>query len=324
MKAIAATLNGIESIAAEEIKEITKAKAKKIAEGRLLLETKSLKPLEKARTIKTLYFYLKHFSFKTEEEIYEQAKKIKFPIKESFAARCHREGSHDFKSKNVEQKIGEIIFEKGHKVDLEKPKTTVYIEIIQDTCIIGILYKKDMQKREYKVRLNPASINACLAAAMIRLAETKKWHITVDPFCKDGVIAIEASLMGVKQVYGFDESMNSVKNARINAQLAKASISFGKAEIDWLDTKFEKETVDRIITNPPFPARHRSVQEIEKTTKELISQARYVLKKDGMLVTVTQDSSLIEKYAKENNMGLAKELEVTVGNTVYKLQAFKP
>lgn len=324
MKAIAVTLTGIEDVTSEEIKGIIKVKTKKITDGRILFETKTLKPLEKARTITKLYQYITHFTFKNEEDIYKKAKKLKMPIKKNFAVRCYREGEHDFKSKNVEYGLGEIIFERGNKVNLEKPTTTVYVEIIQDTCIIGILYKKDMQKRKYKVRLNPASINASLAAAMIRLAETKPQHVLVDPFCKDGVIIIEAALMGVKKVYGLDESMNNVRNARINSQMAKVNISINKTEVDWLDTKFEKQSVDRIITNPPFPARHKSLQDVEKTTKELLNQAKYVLKPEGLLVTVTQDSSLLDKYAKENGFKLVKKLDVNIGDLIYKLQAFKP
>jgi len=324
MKAIAATITGIEETASEEIKELTKAKAKKLTDGRLFLETKTLKPLEKARTITKLYQYITHFTFKNEEDIYKKTKKIKIPIKKNFAVRCYREGSHDFKSKNIEYSLGEIIFERGNKVNLEKPTTTVYVEIIQNTCIIGILHKKDMQKRKYKVRLNPASINACLAAAMIRLAETKPQHVLVDPFCKDGVIIIEAALMGIKKVYGLDESMNNIRNARINSQMAKVNISINKSEVDWLDTKFEKQSVDRIITNPPFPARHRNVQEVEKTTKELLNQAKYVLKPEGLLITITQDSSLIDKYAKENGFKLVKKLDISIGGLIYKLQALKP
>lgn len=324
MKAIAVTIKGIEEIALEEIREITKAKPKTLTEGRLIFDIKSLKTLEKARTVTKLYKYLKHFTFKKEEDIYKQAKKIKFPIKKDFVVRCHREGSHDFRSKNIEAGIGEIIFKRGNKVNLEKPKTTIYVEIIQNTCITGILHKNDMQKRDYKVRQNPASVNACLAAAMIRFAETKPKHVTVDPFCKDGVILIEAVLQGIKKVHGFDESLNNVKNARINTQMAKTEISIGKAEIDWLDTKFEKESVDRIITSPPFPSKHKNPQEIEKITKEFISQARYILKKDGLLTVIIQDPSILDKHAEANGFRKVKETKVLIGNTVYTLQAFKP
>jgi len=324
MKTVAVTLKGIEEIAMEEIKEIVRTKIKKLTEGRIFFETKNFKPLEKARTITKIYKYLAHFTFKKEEDIYAKAKKIKFPIKKNFVVRCHREGKHTFKSKNIEAKVGEIIFKRGHKVKLKNPETTIYIEIIQNNCIIGILYKKDMQKRKYKIRLNPASINACLAAAMIRLAKCKKNHLVIDPFCKDGVIVIEAALKGIKNIYGLDESLNNVRNARINAQLAKTKINIIKAEVDWLDTKFEKNSVDRIITNPPFPSKHKNKQEIEKTTKELIHQAKYILKKEGILAVITQNPSLITKYAKENGFKTIKELKIIIGNTIYKAQALKP
>lgn len=324
MKAVAVTLKGIESIAAEEIKEIIKTKTRKITDGRILFEAKSLKPLEKARTITKLYEYLKHFTFEKEEDIYAKAKKIRLPIKKNFVVRCYREGEHSFRSKNIESKVGEIIFKKGHKVKLKNPETTIYVEIIQNSCIIGVLHKKDMQKREYRIRPCAASINACLAAAMIRIAKCQKNHLIVDPFCKDGIIIIEAALKGITKVYGFDESLNNVKNARINTQLAKTNIDISKAEADWLDTKFDKGSVDRIITNPPFPAKHKNRLEIEKTTKEFMHQAKYVLRNQGIVVIATQDSELIDRYAKENGFKLIKELKVEIGESIYKLQALKP
>ena len=320
MKSIAVTLKGMEEIAKGEIKGQTK----KITEGRILFETSNIKQLEKAKTLTKLYEYLKHFKFKKEEDIYEKAKKIKFPINKNFVVRCYREGKHNFKSKNVESKIGEIIFEKGYKVNLKNPKTTIYIEIINDTCIIGVLHKKDMQKRKYKIRMNSASINACIAAGMVRLAKVEKKHHIIDPFCKDGVIVIETALQGVKSVYGLDESLNNVKNSKVNAQVAKVKVSISKAEIDWLETKFEEGTIDRIITNPPFPSKNRKLSEIEKITKELMQQAKFVLKKDGLLVLITQNSKLIEKYAKEYGFKLTKELTIIIGGSIYKAQVFKP
>lgn len=322
MKAVAATLRGIEDVAIQEIKEIAKIKAKKITDGRIVFETKQLKKLEKARTITKLYWLLNHFKFKTLEDIYKEAKKLKYEIKKSFVVRCCREGKHSFKSKDVEAKIGEIIFKKGNKVDLKKPETTIYVEIIDSNCFIGVLYKKDMQKRKYRLRHSAASINACLAAALIKIAQCKKNDKILDPFCKDGVIAIEAALQGIKNIYCFDESLNNIKNAKINAQLAKTKISFEKAGIDWLDTKFKKNLIDRIITNPPFPAKHRNKAEVEKTTKELMHQAKYVLKKSGILVLISQNPEMINKHIK--GFIIKREEKATLGNTIYNILALKP
>ncbi|MBM3199504.1 methyltransferase [Candidatus Woesearchaeota archaeon] len=324
MKIVCTTLKGLEPVTSEELKQLTKSKPEVISDGRLLLQSKNLKSLENARTISTIYEYVAHFSFKTEQELYDKVKKLKIPVKGSFVVRCCREGTHDFKSKNVEVSVGEIIFEQGHKVDLEKPNTTIYVEVVNDVCILGILYKKDLQKRSYKVRLNPASINACLAAAMVRLAKIKPKQVIVDPFCKDGVILIEAALLGAKKVYGFDESMNNVRNAKVNAQVAKVKIEVSKAEIDWLETKFSQTSVDCIVTNPPFPARHRSKEDVEKITKEFMHQAVYVLKKTGLLVFVTQDSSLLDKYAEIEKFKLIKKLEVVLGDTTFSLNVLKP
>jgi len=324
MKAVAVALKGTEKIASEEIKELVKAKTKKITDGRLLLETKTLKKLEKARTIRKLYSYIKHFKFKEEKEIYKKAEKLDYPVKKTFVVRCERTGNHKFRSGNIEAKIGEIIFKRGNKVKLKNPETTIHLEIVENTCIIGILHKKDMQKRDYRVRLSQASLNACLAASMARFSEIKKNHTIVDPFCKDGTIAIETGLQGVKKIYCLDESLNNIRNTKINSKLAGIKLETTKAEVDWLDTQFKKATVDRIITMPPCPSKNKKLSDIQKTTKELIHQAKFILKKDGILVTASQNPKIIEKEAKENGLKIIKKMTVTIGNSIYKVEAFKP
>ncbi len=324
MKFIAVTLEGIEDIASEEIEELINAKPKKLLNGRIVFETEKLKLLENLRTIKAFYSYITHFKFSKEEEIYKQIEKLDIPIKNSFAVRCNREGNHSFRSKNIEENIGAIIYNRGSKVKLKNPETTVYIEIVKDICLVGILCRNDLQKRNYKIRLNSSSVNACLAAATVRFAEAKKSDKIIDPFCKDGVILIEAGLMGFKNLFGSDENLNNVKNSRINSKVAGLNIPISKLDVDWLDTKFDEGSVHRIITQPPFPSKTKKLAEVKKVTQELFHQAAYILVKDGLLVTITLNSEVVEQSAKENSFRLVKEITPRIGDSIYKVQAFSP
>lgn len=56
---------------------------------------------------------------------------------ETFAVRARRTGSHDFTSKDIEEKVGEEIIERsGAEVDLDEPDKTVYVEVRQNKCYI--------------------------------------------------------------------------------------------------------------------------------------------------------------------------------------------
>src|SRR3989344_1215570 len=205
MKFVAVTIKGLEAFAAQELREALKAKIEKPEiPGRVILSLKKPSPkIKSLRSVDTVYSLLTIFKFKTLDDIAENTKKIKFGFKGTFAVHCKREGSHDFKANDAEARIGEIIFETGKKVDLKNPDNVVYVDILDDLCLIGFLIVANLCKREYRVRINSRSITGCLAHLVLKLAGVKKNSKVLDPFCKDGVIAIEASLLKCK-VYAFD------------------------------------------------------------------------------------------------------------------------
>ncbi|GEM_PF-6419091 len=62
--------------------------------------------------------------------------KLKF---ESFAVRCKRTGKHNFRSKDIEEIVGNLIKEKTHaKVDLNNPGFTLKIDIISNETYISL------------------------------------------------------------------------------------------------------------------------------------------------------------------------------------------
>lgn len=335
MQYIAQIVNGIEEIGIKEIKELVKAKAEKILPGRLFFETNKVKELNyKARSLERLYELLVKFEFKTLEDIKKQVDKLKFDFKGTFKVKCARRGKHNFNSQEIAVSIGKVIFEKGFEVDIKNPDINVLIDIIDNHCIVGMdVSNASLCKRDYRVKTNKQSINACVAYSMLRLGDWDKKEVLLDPFCKDGVIVIEAALFGLKiprghlsedfskiekedlKIFALDPMMPNVRSSEVNAKLADINkqINFSKCDLDWLDTKFDKESVDKIMTAIFTSEKKEAIKEF----KELFYQAEYVLTKKGKMVIATQNKDLLLKSAEK--FKLEKEVKVTIGGLSYSV-----
>ncbi|MFH1332252.1 MAG: THUMP domain-containing protein [archaeon] len=322
MRYVAVTLKGAEDLASAEIKSSLKAQAEKVADGRLLFSAKSLKGFS-PRLVSRVYSYMGHFSFSSLKDLVKKSSKLKFSFKGSFVVRCNREGVHNFSSRDVERDVGEVIYHKGFKVDLKKPRNTVVADVVGNSCFIGVLISDNLCRRPYRVKIFSSSINACLAAAAVRFSSINGSDVVLDPFCKDGVIPIEASILGCKKVFAFDESMNNVRNAKINAKLANVKVNFSKCNADSLDLKLDEDSVDKLVTFPPFPSKKKKQSSIESLYKEFFYQISPILKKSGTLTIISVKPELILTYAKRSGFKILREKDVFVSNNNFKIVVFK-
>ncbi|MEK6936467.1 MAG: THUMP domain-containing protein [Nanoarchaeota archaeon] len=312
MSYIGICLRGLEEVAEKE------TKGKKIYSGRVSFLGKSLsKKLSKNnfKSLLTVYRLYKKFNFKDKEEILDEFKKLKIKVKKSFRVKCNREGNHEFKSVDIEKLIGIYLQKNGFKLDFKEPKTVIFIDIVEDFCLIGLLEKEDMQKREYRVKLNPETLNSTIAYSALILSEYKKNDVLVDPNCRDGIIVVEGSLMKKGKVYGFD--MNT-RNARINSKIAKVKVELGQNEIDWLDTKFKKNSV-KIVSYLPSASKRNNESDVRRFYSEFFHQAKYIVK-DKMCLIVKK-TELIKEYF--NDFKLIKEINTKIGDDDYSILVLK-
>ena len=305
---IAVTLVGLENILKEE------SQGKIIYPGRVLFSKKI-----NLKSASLVYEYITSFNFKNEDEIYDKVKKIKFKINKDFRVDCFRTGKHKFSSQDIRENIGEIIYNKKNKVNLDDPKTIIYVDIVNDFCIIG-KNPENIGKRDYKVRVSNDSLNACFAYSLLKLAKFNKNKILLDPFCSDGTVLIEAGLLGGKKLYGFSQD---IKNASINSRIAKVKLNLYKEDLSWLGTLFKKNSVDLIISKSIYPSKTKSVNFVDKIIKELFHQASYILKNKGLMILTSPRTESIEKYAEEYKFKIKKELEVKIGDINYKVLSLK-
>lgn len=125
-------------------------------------------------------------------------------------------------------------------------------------------------------------------------------------------------------ITGFDNALAHVKQSQKNSKIAgiNKKIKFSRIEIDWLDTKFKKESVEKVVSYLPSISRRLSEQIIKKFYDDFFYQMIFILKKTGSIVIAVRSSELLKKAAKKHNFKLEEEREVWHGQEKLKVLKF--
>ena len=103
----------------------------------------------------------------------------------------------------------------------------------------------------------------------------------------------------------------------------KSPQDFSRKELDWLDWKFEKKSVDRIVTLPVQLGRVISEERVVKIYVEFFSPSKRMLKKDGKIgVCMKRGINILQRCAKEAGFVLERELEVKQGKDTLQFLLF--
>lgn len=359
MKGIVITHKGIEDISAKEIKELINSKSE-IKDSVCIFNIKKLEDLcllcYKGQSFIKILYLIDSFKFKDFDDLIKKIgnKNIineidKWTKNKTFKLDCKRVGEHSFSSQDIRTKVGKLIDEKTKgTADFENPDLIVYIYVYNNDCYIGIDFAGfDLSKRDYKIFLSPRSLKGTIAYSLIRIADYKTNEILLDPFCADGIIAIEAALFASNfpvnyyrkdkfqflkilkydfdkidnkikldkaKIIAYDSLLRNVNAAKKNAKIAgiQKQIKFARADIGWLDTKIDKESIDKIITNPPVITKINEKQMI-KLYNEFFYQCNFILKKKGKIILITKNKKEIKEIAEKNNFKIEKSITVEAG-----------
>ena len=372
MKGLAITENGIEDIAALEIKELINAETE-IKDGCVVFNIEGLTDLctlcYKSQSISRILSLFDYFKFNNDilKPANEKIGKIDFSDwlgkNTSFAVRCIKIGNENISTAEIEEKFGEFIINNikksknyAQKVNLKEPDIAFLVYINNNSCYIGIDFSGfDLSKRGYKIFMHPASLKGTIAYALVRIAGFEKSDILLDPFAGSGIISIEAALFASNfpinyynkekfaflkfkpfnkldfnklfsrvdkkitkdklDITGYDNSMKFVQYAKKNAKIAgiDKQITFSRVDVEWLDIKFKKNSVDKIVTDAPAFSKYSDKGAVEKAHKELFYQADYILKKEGIVVILVHDLSQIKKFYEEHNFKIVEQRKVYSG-----------
>lgn len=125
-------------------------------------------------------------------------------------------------------------------------------------------------------------------------------------------------------IYGYDNQLRYLKATQKNAKLAGISknINLSKIDIEWLDTKFEKNSVDLIVSDPPRESKNKDLKKLKKTYNELFYQANYVLKKNGSLTLLVKTYSLLNECAQMHKFKITKKYLINQGKEEFTVLKF--
>ena len=257
----------------------------------------------------------------------EKHKKFKV---ECIRVGIHEFNSVDVETKTAELIIDKF---KNKKVGMKDFEIIFLVYIINDKCYFGVDFAGfELNKRSYKIFLHPNSLRGTIAYALARESGFKKKEVMLDPFSRDGTIPIEAALYASgfpinyykkdrfaflklkievdfekffkdpdkkakskANIYSFDHLFKYVDYSKKNAKIAGVDkqINFSRVELEWLDIKFGKESVDRIVTNPTTSKNAN----LDKIYKEFFYQAEYILKTDGTIALLSRIPDFVKKHA---------------------------
>lgn len=246
-------------------------------------------------------------------------------------------------------------------VDLNNPDAIFFVYIFKNTCYLGIDFSGfELHKRQYRIFQHPNALRATIAYSLIRIAQIKEKETILDTFTGSGTIPIEAALhfsnfpvnyyskdkfiflkslklnknffenidkkikRSKVKIYGYDSIFGYITSSKKNAKIAgiNKELKLSRCEISWLDTKFKKSSVDKIITYPPQQSKNIDVKITEKIYNEFFYQADFILKKAGKIVLITRSLELLQKYAEKFKFKLKEEREVYSGKQALKILVF--
>lgn len=208
---IAKTFAGLESVLAEEIKNIggeniNKGRRAVFYKGNLELLYKSNYLL---RTALRILRQLQVFHFQNVDQFYLKCKEIEWTdfmdVSQNFVVNSTVSYSREFKnsmfaSLKVKDAIADYFREKLGKrpnVDVQNPDIVIHVHIFENSCTLSLDSSgESLHKRGYRIKQGEAPLNEVLAAGMILLSGWRGESDFVDPMCGSGTLPVEAAFLG--------------------------------------------------------------------------------------------------------------------------------
>jgi putative N6-adenine-specific DNA methylase len=128
----------------------------------------------------------------------------------------------------------------------------------------------------------------------------------------------EAKLETKTHITSLDRNFKFVNQSQKNAKIAGIvkKIDFSRLELEWLDTKFKKESVDCFVTIPIQPSNALAPDFVDKIYKEIFFQLEFILAKEGKAVFAVRKGpavELLKKHAEAKKFKPAEEIAFWVG-----------
>lgn len=225
----------------------------------------------------------------------------------TFAVEAERIGEgHEYTSMDVARTVGQAVVDgasaAGRRVHvrLNSPQYTVYAEVDDSVFRAGLLLsgERSMHRRRYKVYDHPAALKPTLAYSMLRLAGARDGETVMDPMCGGGTVAIEAGLLlESSRIICLERNRSYLHGAVLNAHAARLAgrIEFIHGDATRLKEYLEPESVDVVVSNPPYGIRMGDPGFVRRLYKRLAPSLYNAMSPGGRAVLITADAGSLAR-----------------------------
>ncbi len=345
-KALALTFPGMTHVCAAEIQALVKSSTREIGEG-VLFDAKPEDLLVLCYRGQSISRLLLLVSEGTLEELSVPKEYLKGTI--SFT------GKRSTKAQQLAERI------QANKV-YKNADVPFYLHFEDDYYWLGIDLGDDLSKRDYRIFVGSEVLKGVTAFAALQLAGYEAKHTILDPFCRAGSIIIEAALSALQmpvryyskdklakmfkdtdtenvfkeqdkniketipgKITALSAQFPQVQAARKNAKIAGVvkTIDFSRIELEWIDTKFEKQSIDRIVTQPIEFVTTFPPEKAKRIASLFFERASAILKKNGTICLVLrQGKDTYLEAVKTQNYSLEHERTIMQGKEAWNVLVF--
>jgi len=198
----------------------------------------------------------------------------------------------------------------------ENAAVEIWLTIHGATAVCGLrLSDRSMRHRTYKSEHQPASLRPTIAAAMVRIGEIRGGMTALDPMCGAGTILGEVCTYsrdkGIRPalVLGGDIAHSAVRSSESNLRrLGPAAL----ARWDAASLPLADQSIDRIISNPPFGKQLGQQQEIPALYRRLVKEFDRVLRARGSAILLVSDLGAVKEAAERMKWKKIRQIRVRV------------
>ena len=124
-------------------------------------------------------------------------------------------------------------------------------------------------------------------------------------------------------IFASDQQLYHIRSAKKNAKIAAINkdIEFSRADLEWLDTRFDKNEIDLIVTKPMFSK--YDLKKTKKTYDEFFYAAKYILSEKGKIVLISRTTELLKESAEKHGFKVTDERIVWQGQQKLEIIIFK-
>jgi 23S rRNA G2445 N2-methylase RlmL len=229
------------------------------------------------------------------------------------------EGKHGYLRKHAAEALAKGLA--GHIPDSWRPaeenaSVEVWLSIDEATATCGVrLSDATMRHRTWKMEHRPASLRPTVAAAMVRAAAIKPGQAVLDPMCGAGTILAEVSAYADRfrgqpvHALGGDVEFAAVRAAMLNLRRLGAPPLF---QWDARRLPLASESVDQVISNPPFGKQLSSPAEVGPLYKAMVREYDRVLKGGGQAVLLTSDAQALRAATEAAGWRAARSIRLRI------------